>query len=318
MKSALVTGPNQIPIYGDFKEPVAQAGQEVIKVTASALSNLTKARASGEHYSSSGQYPLVPGVDGVGLNAKGQRVYFVMPTAPFGALAEKVLVREENCFVLPDGVDDITAAAIANPGMSSMAALTRRASFKSGETVLVNGATGSAGQTAVRIAKYLGAKKIIVTGRDEATLQKLKNFGANVIVPIGDGGDAFENALKEQFGGGIDVILDYLWGASAERILFAGAKAGIEGVPIRFVQIGSMSGSNITLPSAALRSSSFTLMGSGLASVPLKELIAATHEVMRAVVPGQLKIETATAPLADVEKTWNSNFGKSRLVYVVG
>ena len=61
-------------------------------------------------------------------------------------------------------------------------------------------------------------------------------------IPLGDGGDAFEDALKEQFGGdGIDVVLDYLWGPSAERIIIAGAKAGKDAVPIRFVQIGSMS-----------------------------------------------------------------------------
>jgi NADPH:quinone reductase-like Zn-dependent oxidoreductase len=318
MKAAIVSGPNQVPVYGDFKEPVAQAGHELITVKASALSNLAKGRASGEHYSSSGQYPMVVGVDGVGLTTSGRRVYFVMPQAPFGAMAEKVLVPSENCFPLPDQVNDVTAAAIANPGMSSMAALTKRAGFKTGETVLVNGATGNAGQLAVQIAKYLGAKKVIATGRDAATLQKVKTLGADVIIPMGDAGDAFETGLKEQFDIGIDVVLDYLWGPSAERILFAGAKAGKEGVPIRFVQIGSMSAPNITLPGAALRSSAFTLMGSGISSVSLKDLIAAIQQVMQAVVPGKLQIETTAVPLTDVEKTWNANFGKSRLVYTLG
>jgi NADPH:quinone reductase-like Zn-dependent oxidoreductase len=314
MKAAMVTGPNQIPVYGNFQEPAAQTGHEVITVTASALSNLTKARASGEHYSVSGQYPLVPGVDGVGHTSGGQRVYFVMPTAPFGAMAEKVLVKTENFFTLPDNVDDVTAAAIANPGMSSMAALQKRAFFKSGESVLINGATGSAGQLAVQIAKYLGAKKVVVTGRNA---EVLKATGADVSIPIGDAGDAFEDALKKQFSDGIDVVLDYLWGLSAERIIFAGARAGKEGVPIRFVQIGSLSAPAITLPSAALRSSAITLMGSGLSSVPLKELINSIQDVMKAVVPGKLRIESSTALLADVEKTWNATSTKSRLVYLI-
>jgi NADPH:quinone reductase-like Zn-dependent oxidoreductase len=314
MKAAIVTGPNQIPVYGEFQEPAAQAGHEVITVTASALSNLTKGRASGEHYSSSGQYPLVVGVDGVGRTSGGQRVYFVMPTAPFGAMAEKVLVKTENFFTLPDNVDDVTAAAIANPGMSSMAALQKRAFFKSGESVLINGATGSAGQLAVQIAKYLGAKKVVVIGRNA---EVLKATGADVSIPIGDAGDAFEDALKKQFSDGIDVVLDYLWGPSAERIIFAGARAGKEGVPIRFVQIGSLSAPAITLPSAALRSSAITLMGSGLSSVPLKELINSIQDVMKAVVPGKLRIESSTALLADVEKTWNATSTKSRLVYLI-
>jgi hypothetical protein len=67
-------------------------------------------------------------------------------------------------------------------------------------------------------------------------------LGADATIPLSDGGDAFEDALKEQFGrDGIDVVLDYLWGESAERIIIAGAKAGRDAVPIRFVHIGSMS-----------------------------------------------------------------------------
>jgi NADPH:quinone reductase-like Zn-dependent oxidoreductase len=319
MKAAIVTGPNQVPVYGDFQEPSPQPGHELITVKASALSNLAKSRASGEHYSSSGLYPMVGGIDGVGLSSNGRRLYFVMPAAPFGGMAEKVLVRTENCFPLPDPVDDVTAAAIANPGMSSMAALKMRAAFKADETVLINGATGTAGRLAVQVAKFLGAKKVVATGRNAEALKALPALGADVTIPLGDAGDAFEDALKGQFGGGgIDVVLDYLWGPSAERIIIAGAKAGKEGVPIRFVQVGSMSAPNLTLPSAALRSSPITLMGSGIASVPLKGLIGAIQEVMQAVVPGKFRIETKTVPLADVAKTWNGNFGNSRLVYVVG
>jgi hypothetical protein len=89
-------------------------------------------------------------------------------------------------------------------------------------------------------------------------------------------------------------------------------------VPIRFVQVGSMSAPNITLPSAALRSSAITLMGSGISSVPLKDLLAAMKGVMEAVMPGKLKIDTTVVPLADVQKSWNGNFGGSRVVFVVG
>ncbi len=318
MKAAIVSGPNQVPVYGDFKEPTAQAGHELITVKASALSNLAKSRASGEHYSSSSLFPMVVGIDGVGQNSNGKRLYFVMPSAPFGGMAEKVLVRKENCFPVPDQVDDVTAAAIANPGMSSMAALRIRAAFKAGEIVLVNGATGNAGKLAVQISKYLGAKKIIATGRDSDSLQKVKGLGAEVIIPLGDSGDAFEDALKEQFGGdGVDVVLDYLWGPSAERIMIAGAKAGKEAVPIRFVQIGSMSSPNITLPSAALRSSAIALMGSGIKSVSLKDLISATNDVMQAVLPGKFQIETTAVPLVNVGKAWNAKHGKSRVVFVI-
>src|SRR5712692_9861603 len=70
-------------------------------------------------------------------------------------------------------------------------------------------------------------RKVVATGRNAEALRALSVLGADVTIPLGDGGDAFEDALKEQFGGdGIDVGLDYLLGQSAERIIIAGAKAG--------------------------------------------------------------------------------------------
>src|SRR5580658_2501360 len=105
------------PVYADFREPTPADGQSRITVTASALSHLTKGRASGAHYSSDGNFPFVAGVDGVGRLDDGRRVYFVLPKAPFGAMAERAVVSSRHCLSLPDGLDDVTAAAIANPGM---------------------------------------------------------------------------------------------------------------------------------------------------------------------------------------------------------
>ena len=71
MKAAIVTAPGKIPIYGDFQTPAAGAGEELISVRASALSTLTRSRASGAHYSSANLFPAVPGTDGVGLTQSG-------------------------------------------------------------------------------------------------------------------------------------------------------------------------------------------------------------------------------------------------------
>lgn len=62
---------------------------------------------------------------------------------------------------LPKEIDEVTAAAITNPAMSSWAALVYRAQFQSGQTVLINGATSESGSLAIQIAKYLGAKKLL-------------------------------------------------------------------------------------------------------------------------------------------------------------
>ncbi len=318
MKAAIVMEEGKTPVYGDFQEPVPAMGEVQVAVKAAALSNLVKSRASGKHYSSSGQPPFVVGVDGVGHLDDGRRVYFALPKAPFGSLAEKTVIRPSQCVLLPDDLDDVTAAAIANPGMSSWAALKERAKLMPGETVLVNGATGTAGRLAVQIAKFMGARKVAATGRNAEALKALSRLGADVTIPLGDGGDAFEDALKEQFGGdGIDVVLDYLCGPSAERIIMAGAKAGKDAAPIRFVQIGSMSASDITLPSAALRSSAITLMGSGLGSIPVDRLVKSIEDLMEATKPGGFKIETRTFPLSAVEKVWATAGNMPRIVFEI-
>lgn len=76
-----------------------------------------------------------------------------------------------------------------------------------------------------------------------------------------------EDLFKEQFAVGVNVVIDYLWGKSAERLLIAGAKARADAVPIRFVQIGSVSGPDITLPSPVLRSSAIELMAAAVFTV---------------------------------------------------
>lgn len=304
MKAAIVVEPGKPPVYGDFKEPVPASGEVHVRVTASALSQVVRSRASGRHYSSSGQIPFVVGIDGVGRLVDGRRVYFVLPNAPFGSMSEQTVVPPSQCVFLPDDVDNVTAAAIANSGMSAWAALNERAHLTPGERVLVNGATGTAGRLAVQIAKHLGARKVVATGRNIESLKELTALGADVTIPLGDGGTAFEDALKGQFSDGIDIVLDYLWGPSAERIVIAGAKAGKDAVPIRFVHIGAASAGEITLPSAALRSSAITLMGSGTGSIPVDRLVKSIDDLMKATASAGFKIETRTFPLCEIENVW--------------
>jgi NADPH:quinone reductase-like Zn-dependent oxidoreductase len=317
VKAAIVEQAGRKPVYGDFNEPVPSIGENRIAVAAAALSPVVKARASGTHYSSSGDFPIGVGIDGVGRLDDGRRVHFFLPRAPYGSMAEKVVVPPSQCTSVPDGLDDITAAAIAIPGMSSWVALTERASFVAGETVLVNGSTGASGRLAVQVAKYLGAKKVIATGRQAAALQSIKALGADETILLVENRDALENAFKEQFAGGVDVVLDYLWGQSAECLLTAGCKAGT-GAPISFIQIGTAGGTNITLPGAILRSTPIELMGSGLGSVPINRIVGAIEQVLRAAVAGHFEIATKPIPLSEVEQAWSSDGHIPRVVFTIG
>ena len=316
MKAAIVEQAGRPPVFGDFAEPVAAPGLRVVRVSASAISHVTKGRASGAHYSADGSLPLVPGMDGVGVDEDGRRVYFILPEAPFGAMAQRSLVDARRCIALPDGLSDTDAAALAIPGMSSWAALVERAGLRAGETVLVNGATGASGRLAIQVAKHLGAKRVIATGRNAAALAGLRALGADATIALTPDRDALEQAVKAEFRQGVDVVLDYVWGPSAEALIAAGAKAGPQAVPIRYVQIGAISGADITLPGAALRSSALQLMGSGIGSIAQIRMLAALRGVLEAAPAAGFKVATQVRPLAEVGDAWYAGDAQSRIVLV--
>ncbi len=314
MKAAVVFDLNDGPIWTDFSEPQPAAGYTLIDVRAAAISHVVKGRASGRHYSFDGTLPFVVGIDGVGMTSDGQRVYFAFPSAPFGSMAQRAPVALQNCLPLPDALDDISAAAMANPGMSAWAALVKRAQFQAGETVLINGATGSAGQLAVQIARYLGAKKIIATGRNA---QALTALAADECINL----TADEQTLNAQFAaasaGQIDVVVDYLWGRSAELLLPILAKYTPGDKPVRYVQVGSLAGADIGLNGAVLRAAPLQLMGSGIGSLTMPQLLAATGEMLQAVVPGHFTIATTPLPLRDVAAAWPRDNSQKRTVFTL-
>lgn len=311
MKAAVVTHAGETPVYSDFAEPQCAAGQQRVSVRAAAIHQVVKSRAAGKHYSSDIMFPFVAGIDGVGQSENGQRVYFVFPASPSGSMAERVAVPNANLIALPDGVSDVCAAAIANPGMSSWAALTRRAQLQPGETVLINGATGTSGTLAVSVARYLGAGKIIVTGRNRTILHALLSKGADAALKL----DELPDALPDFFKQGVDVIIDYLWGDSALAILHAARYA--ESRPVRFVQVGSLSGQEILLHSHPLRSSALTLMGSGIGSVSVTELVACVAELLKATAESQWSIPCRPLPLRDVTSAWPDDDSRCRTVFTL-
>lgn len=311
MKAAIVSAAGELPVYGDFPEPQADESHVVVTVKAAAVSQLAKARAAGTHYSAAAHYPFITGIDGTGTLSNGDPVYFLAFNAPWGSMAERTLVPADSIVSLPPKLDPVLAAALANPGMSSWAALTRRAQLRTGETVLINGATGTSGGLAVRIAQHLGAGKIIATGRNRAALDQLRAQGADLTFTLDELPDALPALMKE----GVDVVLDYLWGQSALDIMHAAVAGGEK--TVRFVQIGSLSGQEITLHSKLLRSSGLTLMGSGFGSVSDKELIACIGEMLTAAAESDFSIAFQMRPLSDVALAWQEDDSRCRTVFTL-
>ena len=234
-------------------------------------------------------------------------------------MAEQVCVQADCVVPLPDDIDDITAAAIANPGMSSWAALTERAQLQQGEGVLINGANGASGRLAIRIARHLGAGRIVVTARNTAAEADLRALGADVFIALGQEPDALQAALRAEIDKGIGVVLDYVWGSSAETIMQAATShaPGEATQRIRFVNIGSLGGLNINLPAGLLRSTGLELMGSGLSSVSNADLVRCIGEMFKVMRHIGLEIDAVGRPLAEVEQVWTNSQDRSRVVFTL-
>jgi NADPH:quinone reductase-like Zn-dependent oxidoreductase len=318
MNAAVVQSFDAPPCYTTFAEPVAAEGERLVSVTAAGLHPIVKALARGTHYGSSGELPFIAGVDGVGRLEDGTRVYFGISRSPFGAFSERSLASSWMCLPLPDGVDDVTAAGIANPAMSSWAALTARAKFVAGESILILGATGVAGQLAIQVAKRLGARRVVAAGRNPQVLEKLKKLGADAVISLDQDQAALVSAFRSELAeAGVDVVLDYLWGQPAERVLEAISQKGLRKASsrVRFIQIGESAGKAISLLAATLRSSGLELLGSGFGSASLDQIRQGLVEFFQVAAKEPFQFHTKTAPLHDVEALWNTAEEGTRLVF---
>jgi NADPH:quinone reductase-like Zn-dependent oxidoreductase len=316
MKAAVVPDMGHDPVYGEFEEPVLREGEVRVAVTASALTNFTKVRATGRHFSVAPRPPFVVGIDGIGRMDDGRRVYFLFPRAPFGGMAERTAVASVQCILVPDTVDDVMLAALADPGMSSWVALETRAELVPGETVLVNGATGTAGRVALQVARHLGAGRVIATGRDRAVLDSLIAQGADAIIPLTDDPGRLTAALREEFERGVDVVLDYLWGPPAQSLL-AATNARKSRSPLRFVQIGSAAGAELALPGSVLKATDLRILGSGIGNIAVGDIMRIIDKLMQAAAMTEFFLDVQTHPLSRIGELWPAASLTPRTVFTV-
>jgi len=322
MKAAVVYKKGSMPQYSEFPEPIVQNEEEILlHVKAVAITNLDKGKASGKHYSSENesQNGFVVGSDAVGLLEDGRRVY---ARGISGTIAEKAIVEKNRIVLLPDGISDTVASALPNAVAGSAMALKFRAGIKAGETVLINGATGFTGQIAIQLAKYYGAKKVIVTGRNEQTLPGLLKLGADEIVSLNQDSESFIAQIKEIHNHTpIDIILDYLWGNPASLVLKALQGTGSFTHKVRFVTIGAMAGESIELSSGTLRSTNLQLLGSGLGSWTKEEVkllfLEILPEIFALAAQNKLQVNVEKVELSEIEKAWDLEVSDGKRLVVI-
>lgn len=321
---AVVAYPNgALPVCIDLPEPTAQHENEVlVTVKAVAVKHLDKSRAAGKHYSSdSKENGRIVGGDGVCILPNGQRVYALGES---GMMAEKAIIDRSHMVPVPAELSDAIAAALPNAVAGAAMALKFKANIQPGDVVLINGATGFTGYIAVQIAKYYGAGKVIVTGRNQSALNELLSLGADDIIPVTQNDEPFTQqlfAIHAQTP--VDIVIDYLWGRSAELILSCIKGNGSFTNKIRYVSIGTMMGDVIQLSAAILRSVDLQLTGSGLGSWSrqavgqlLKDIIP---EMFQLAATGKLKVKTTAIQMDNIASLWDTAItGGQRLVVTVG
>jgi NADPH2:quinone reductase len=317
MHAAVLRALGSVPRYEDFPEPViGNNGEVIVHVQAASLKPVDKQLASGSHYASRRELPCVCGSDGVGHLDDGQRVFFGGPRPPHGAMAQRTVVPRAFTFPIPENVNDETAAALPNPGVSVWLSLAYRAKLMPGENVLILGATGVTGKLAVKIAKLLGAARVVAAGRNQPALRALHDLGADATISLARPATELSEAfLREAGPSGLQVVLDYVWGGPAEAFLAAITQREFTPIQseIRYVQVGESAAPTITLPAAVLRSSALTILGT--AGIPPRDVLAeAFQQVMAHAAKGDLHIDTNRVPLVDIENAWQRDQRGRRLV----
>ncbi|MCG8510398.1 MAG: NADPH:quinone oxidoreductase family protein [Rhodospirillales bacterium] len=242
-------GPEKLSIE-DIPAPELRPGCVRIRVAAASVNFADTVMIQGR-YQGQRALPCCPGLElagtvmevgeGVGGFEVGDAV---LATVEGGAYAEEAVAEARFTWKIPDGVDMTTAAGFAVAYGTSHLALTDRAGLQDGETLLVHGAAGGVGLTAVEIGKRLGATVIATAGSD-AKLELAGEYGADHLINYET--DDVRARVKELTGGrGADVIYDPVGGPAFDASLRCVAWNG------RIIIIGFASGAIPQIPANIL------------------------------------------------------------------
>jgi len=305
MNAAVVTSFSEPPHYLPFDVPQPGTGDEMlVDVLAAGLHPRVRSGAAGVHYTSTGTLPMIPGIDAVGRRPDGKLIYFVAGDDALGTMADKAVADVRRAIELPADVNVAKVAAAMNPAMSSWVALRLRVPIEPGQSVLVLGVTGNAGAMAVQVAKRLGAGRVVGAGRDLDRLSAVAAAGADDVIALTADEDATGTALAVA-AAETDIVLDYLWGEPAQRAIVALLTARSDrSRAMNWIQIGSVAGPTIELPSAALRSANLRVLGNGQGAVSGRAYLAELPSLVAEIDSGAIAVTANPVPLADVQAAW--------------
>ncbi len=307
--------------WKELPTPQPQAGEVLIAIKAASL-NFPDLLIVQNKYQMKPPLPFVPGseyagvVEAVGQGVThlkvGQSVACLNGTGGFGT---HTIAPAAMCMPLPEGFSHVDAAAFIMIYATSHHALVDRAQLKAGETVLVLGAAGGVGTSAIQIAKVMGARVIAAASTDEKCAL-CKSIGADATINYSQGN--FRDAIKEATGGkGPDVIYDPVGGDFAEPAFRSIAWRG------RYLVVGFASGPIPSLPLNLTLLKGASIVGvfwGGFAKQEPKASAAALAELALWYAQGKIKpVIDRTMPMADLKAAYahmGSRGVKGKLVLV--
>ncbi len=219
MKAAVIHqygGPEELK-YEDVPDPVAGPGEVLIKVAAAGINPIDIAQRSGAAKDFTPiQFPAILGWDGAGIVTKlgegvgglavGERVALLA----FHTYAELVAAKAELFVRVPDGLDLVDAAALPLVTQTGSQLISVGSGAKEGMTVLVSGAVGGVGRSAVYTAKNLGAR--VIAGVQKRQVEEAKHIGADDVLALDD--DAAFAGFPQ-----VDIVANTIRGATAAALM---------------------------------------------------------------------------------------------------
>jgi NADPH:quinone reductase-like Zn-dependent oxidoreductase len=273
MRAARLHEIGGVPQVDEIDPPAGDS----IDVVAVPLNPVDIAIGAGRFYGGSPDTPYVIGSEAIGRTADGRLVWW----RGSATAAERAVPGE--LVEVPDGVEATDAAVCGIAGVTGWLAVSWRTPVREDDTVLVLGASGTAGGIALQAAKLLGAKRVIGAARHLDAVPDAADEKIDV-----------DGELPEA-----TLIVDALWGEPLERALAAAAQGA------RILHFGQSAGPTATLPSAAVRGKMIDLHGHSLFALPQEVLAHGFRELCVHVAAGRIDAAVETYPLERVGEAWD-------------
>jgi len=284
----------------DLPKPAVTNGKVMVRITAAGVTPLDYTILSGKFHGS--KAPLVLGNEGAGVVEQGGGTDFpvgsrVMFFGTYGAFedgtdSEWVAIRKEDLCMIPDDVDDVSAAGIPVAYLTAQVALTL-AGFRADETVLAPAIGGSIGNAVTQLARALGAKHAISSTTNHAKADQAKALGFNEVVDtslekLGDG------VRRITSGYGADIVID---GVGGEVLSEAVGALALEG---RLTTLGYSASRQATIDVTNLIVPQASIRGLNMFAQPKASISAAWKVIVSLLKAGAIKpIVARTFPLEE-------------------